>query len=103
MQTDLFKDKQDIKESDFTIDARKHTSCHHELKHGEIWVGNTTVLNGIKIPEYLSGLNTARLGEQAYYLNKTPIERWYMRPLIIHSSESGDYDKIMMERAFGKK
>lgn len=102
MQIELFDSP--VKPSDaFTDDAKNHTSCHHELKPGEIWVGNTDVRNGLSIPEYLIGkVKTARLGEQAYYLNKTPIERWYMRPLVIHKSEEAIYDKIMMSRMTSK-
>lgn len=85
--------------SAFTPDAKKHTSCHHELKAGEMWVGNTDVREGLSIPDYLIGkMQTARLGEQAYYIDGKPIHREYCRPLIIHKSEEMLYDKIMMER-----
>lgn len=83
---------------DFTANANKHRDCTHELKQGEIWVGNTDVINGLNIPEHLIGkMKTARLGEQAYDINGKPIEIWYCRPLIIHQSEELIYDKIMME------
>lgn len=85
--------------SAFTSDAKKHTSCHHELKAGEMWVGNTDVREGLSIPDYLIGkMQTARLGEQAYYIDGKPIHREYCRPLIIHKSEEMLYDKIMMAR-----
>jgi hypothetical protein len=83
---------------DFTADAFKHKDCSREVKSDEIWVGNTDVTNGIKTPEHLKEMKTARLGEQAYDINGKPIEIWYMRPLIINKSESGLYDKIMMAR-----
>lgn len=87
----------------FTKDARKHTSCNHELKQGEIWVGNTDVIEGLSIPKYLIGkMKTARLGEQAYYLDGKPIHRGYCRPLIIHKSEELIYDNIMMSRMNSK-
>jgi len=85
--------------SAFTPDAKKHTSCHHELKSGEMWVGNTDVREGLSIPKYLIGkMKTARLGEQAYYIDGKPIHRDYCRPLIIHKSEEMVYDNIMMAR-----
>ena len=87
----------------FTNDAKKHTSCFHELKQGEIWVGNTDVLEGLSIPKYLIGkMKTARLGEQAYYIDGKPIHREYCRPLIIHKSEELIYDNIMMSRMNSK-
>lgn len=86
-------------ELDFIADAKKHTSCHHELKDGEIWVCNIDVREGHGIPEYLiEKLKTARLGEQAYYIDRKPIHRGYCRPLIIHKSEADVYDSIMMGR-----
>ncbi len=91
--------KTDVMPSAFTDDANKHTSCHHELKAGEMWVGNTDVRKGLSIPHYLIGkMQTARLGEQAYYIDGKPIHREYCRPLIIHKSEEMLYDKIMMAR-----
>lgn len=110
MQIDLFTEaetttvspalaKLPVMPSAFTDDAKKHTSCHHELKQGEIWVGNTDVREGLSIPDYLIGkMNTARLGEQAYYIDGKPIHREYCRPLIIHKSEEMIYDNIMMAR-----
>ena len=87
----------------FTKHAKKHTSCSHELKQGEIWVGNTDVLKGLSIPKYLIGkMKTARLGEQAYYIDGKPIHRGYCRPLIIHKSEELIYDNIMMSRMNSK-
>jgi len=76
----------------------KHT-CHHELKPGEIWVGNTNVTNGVALPNHLIGkMKTARLGDQAYDLHGKPIDPRYFRPLIIHKSEEMLYDNIMMSR-----
>jgi hypothetical protein len=96
MQQELFIEESD---QEFVQGAKNHTSCHHELQPGEIWVGNTDVREGLSVPEYLIGkIKTARLGEQAYYINKTPIPRWYCRPLIIHKSEEALYDSIMMAR-----
>lgn len=87
----------------FTKDAKKHTSCSYELKQGEIWVGNTDVREGLSIPKYLIGkMKTARLGEQAYYIDGKPIHRGYCRPLIIDKSEELIYDNIMMSRVNSK-
>jgi hypothetical protein len=92
-----------FQEEDFTKDAKKHTSCSYELKQGEIWVGNTDVREGLSIPKYLIGkMKTARLGEQAYYIDGKPIHRKYCRPLIIHKSEELIYDNIMMSRMNSK-
>jgi hypothetical protein len=94
MQPNLFEDK-----VDFLPSCSKHRDCLHELQQHEIWVGNTDVRSELSIPSYLEGkVKTARLGEQAYDIHGKPIERWYMRPLIIHQSESGVYDRIMMDR-----
>jgi hypothetical protein len=94
---ELFQDESFIK------DAKKHTSCIHELKQGEMWVGNTDVLKGLSIPKCLIGkMKTARLGEQAYYIDGKPIHRGYCRPLIIHKSEELIYDNIMMSRMNSK-
>lgn len=68
---------------------------HPECKRGEMFLGNTTAG---RIAPHLAGLKTIRLGEQSYDLDgkKLPPERH--RPLIIHESESGAYDRIMMAR-----
>lgn len=68
-----------------------------QLNPGEIFVGNTNVEGGIKIPEHLNGLKTARLGDQAYDINGEAIDHNYMRPLFIDESEAEAYDKIMMD------
>jgi hypothetical protein len=78
-------------------DAKRHTSCHWELKPGEIWVGNTDVSErGLVVRDELRHLKTVRLGEQAYDIHGKPIERNYCRPLIIHRSEEDLYNSIMM-------
>jgi hypothetical protein len=80
--------------SNYTNDAYKHTSCHHELAKGEVWLGNT----GTTIPEHYKHLKTIRLGEQAYCIHGKPLDRNYMRPLIIHVSEEPERDKIYLSR-----
>jgi hypothetical protein len=69
-----------------------------ELRDGEIFVGNTQVMNGVKVPEHLRDMKTARLGEQAFDIYGKPLDRSYCRPLIIHESEADLYDSIMMSR-----
>lgn len=87
-----------IGNGNFTVDAYRHTSCHHELRPGEIWMGNTSGDDrwdfGVKIPHRYAGLKTVRLGEQAYYICGTPISRDYCRPLIIHKSEEDDFYRL---------
>lgn len=86
----------------FTPDAHKYTSCHHELKDGEIWLGNTSGnddwTKGVDIPDRYSILKTVRLGEQAYDIHGKPISRDYCRPLIINKSEEDMYEKIVMRK-----
>ena len=76
----------------------ENINCNHELKEGEVWLANTNVRKALEVPSYLKVLRTIRLGEQAYDINGNKIEQDYMRPLIIHKSESKAYDKIMMAR-----
>lgn len=82
----------------FTPDAKKHTSCHHELSKTEIWVANTNVLKGLQVPEHYAHLKTIRLGEQAYDIKGNPIERNYMRPLIVDKSDFLELEKIWSDR-----
>ena len=67
-------------------------------REGEVFVGNSPTKDGV--PDYLSSLRTARLGEQALDIYGEKIERDYMRPLFIDRSEAGAYDRIMMRRTF---
>lgn len=78
----------------FTETANRYKDCLHELKEGEIWLGNT----GIFIPSCYSNLKTIRLGEQAYDINGQPLNRNYIRPLILHKSEEEMYNKIYTDR-----
>ncbi len=91
-----------IYNKNFTKDAHKYKSCHHELAKDEIWLGNTSGNEnwekGVDIPNYLAHLKTIRLGEQAYYIDGKPISRDYCRPLIINKSEASIYNKIQMDR-----
>lgn len=84
--------------ADFLPDANTHKDCSLELKEKEHFLGNHDVREGLKLPDYLSGLKTIRLGEQAYDLNGEPIERSYYRPLIVHASEYQLYNNIMEQR-----
>lgn len=90
-----------INNENFVKDAQKHTSCHHELAHGEIYVGNTSGNvrweKGVDIPTRFAPLKTIRLGEQAYDINGKPLSRDYCRPLIIHKSEHEAHNRIMTE------
>ena len=82
----------------YTEDAFEHTDCSRELKPGERFLGNQNIRQEPDIPDYLKHLKTIRLGEQAYDLNKNPIERDYCRPLIVHQSEYDAYNNIMQAR-----
>lgn len=76
----------------------KHEACSPD----EVFVGNTDVTEGIKVPEYLSDLKTARLGKVAYPLYGPDIPRDQMRPLFIGRSEERRYSDIMEIRTFGR-
>jgi hypothetical protein len=88
-----------ITEKNFTKDAHKFNSCHHELKKGEIWVGNTSGdkrwEKGVEIPSRYSTLKTVRLGEQAYCVHGSPLSRDYCRPLIIQEWEEKEYERLL--------
>lgn len=64
----------------------------------EVFVGNTPAKDGV--PKHLSGLSTARLGEQALDIEGNKLDPAYMRPLFIDKGEAGEYDRIMMQRTF---
>lgn len=64
----------------------------------EVFVGNTETKNGV--PEYLRGLKTARLGEQALDIEGKKIDPAYMRPLFVGKGEADAYHRIMMKRTF---
>lgn len=64
----------------------------------EVFVGNTPTSGGV--PDYLSSLKTARLGDQALDIDGNKIDPAYMRPLFIGRSEAKDYDRIMMNKTF---
>ena len=90
-----------ITEKNFTKDAHKHTSCHHELAKGEIWLGNTSGDErwdkGVEIPSRYRSLKTVRLGEQAYCVHGLPISRHYCLPLIINESEEKEYERLLRQ------
>lgn len=76
----------------------KSTDCTKELAKDEIWLGNTDVRQGLKVPDYCKNLKTIRLGEQAFCIEGTKLSPEYMRPLIVNKSEAQAYDNIMMQR-----
>jgi len=78
-------------ETQFMVDAKKHSDCSHELKKGEVWIGNT---KGTEIPGHYKSLKTIRIGEQAYDINGKPLDRGCYRPLILHLSEEPMYNLI---------
>ncbi len=65
------------------------------LSKDEVWLGN---IQGTEIPEYYKSLKTIRLGEQAYCIKGTPLNKNHYRPLILHKSEEPAYDKIYAKR-----
>lgn len=93
-----------ITEKNCTKDAHKYKSCDHELKSGEIWLGNTSGSErwerGVDIEEKYKHLKTIRLGEQAYCGYGLPISRDYCRPLIIHKSEEELFYKAQKKNYF---
>ncbi len=68
---------------------------HPEQRNDEIFVGNTC---GTGVPQYLSGIKTARVGQQAYPLYGPAIPPDQMRPLFVGRGEAAQYDAIMMAR-----
>lgn len=64
----------------------------------EVFVGNTHTKGGV--PEYLRGLKTVRLGDQALDIEGKKLAQSYMRPLFIGRIEAAEYDRIMMRRTF---
>lgn len=86
-----------ITEKNYTDDAYNHKSCEHELKSGEMWMGNTSGddawVKGVSVPQKYNSLKTIRLGEQAYSVHGLPLSRDYCRPLIIHKSEETAFYK----------
>lgn len=64
----------------------------------EIFVGNTRVKDWPK--EYLRGLKTIRLGEQALDIDGKELSPSEYRPVFVGKSEAVEYDKIMMRLTF---
>ena len=64
----------------------------------EVFIGNIPTKDGV--PEYMSGLRTARLGEQALDIEGKKIDPAYMRPMFIGRSDEAEHDRIMMRRTF---
>lgn len=64
----------------------------------EIFVGNTKTKDGL--PEYLIGLQTVRLGEQALDIDGKEIAPSYMLPLFVSRTELVKYNQIMDKRTF---
>lgn len=87
-----------ITAENYTEDAKKHQSCRHELKDGEVWLGNTSGddqwVKGVEIPSRYKHLKTVRLGKQAYCIHGLPISRDYCLPLIIDKSEIEEFHTI---------
>lgn len=94
---------QNTSQPDLMPGAKQHTSCHHELKDGELWIGNINVRNGVEIPAHYRGLKTVRIGNQAYCIKGRPLDRNYMRPFIIHKSEVDKLNRIQMERVCNRR
>lgn len=67
-------------------------------RDNEIFVGNVDASTGI--PPHLSGLKTARLGEQALDIYGAKLDPSDMLPLFIGRSEGNAYHRIMMKRTF---
>jgi hypothetical protein len=64
----------------------------------EVFVGNVPAKTGV--PEYLTSLRTARLGEKALDIEGRPLSPEHMLPLFIGRTEADAYDRIMMKRTF---
>lgn len=75
---------------------------HKEAMEHEVFVGNFSSKGGetVCIPDFLSSLKTARLGDQAYSIDGYPISQDEYRPLFVHKDEYEAYNRIMMKRTF---
>ncbi|ADC73097.1 hypothetical protein TK90_2610 (plasmid) [Thioalkalivibrio sp. K90mix] len=61
----------------------------------EVYVGNAYAYHGgLGVPEYLSHLKTARVGEKALDLDGNPLPPDLHRPLFIGQSEVAEYNRI---------
>lgn len=100
-KVDAFPGYEWITEEYYADDAKKYTSCNHELEKGDVWLGNTFGENrwekGVDIPVKYRGLKTIRLGKQAYCIHGLPLSRHYSLPLIIHESELSEFYKLQKE------
>jgi len=69
---------------------------HPECREGEVWVGNT---NSNKERPELYGLETYRLGEQAYDINGQKLvgRDAHIKPMIMSVSDAEKYNRIMEE------
>jgi len=83
-----------MKYQEIKQNAKKQKDHSHELKKGEIWLGNSS--RGI--PEDCKHIKSMRLGEQAYDCYGQPLSRNRYRPLIIHQSEEHLYNAVHANR-----
>lgn len=77
-------------------------SGHHEkIGQNEIFVGNTE-RSGDRVAWLMAnGVGSARLGSVAYCITGKPLPEFYA-PVIIRRSDHEIYDRVMMEKTFGK-
>lgn len=73
------------------------------LEKDEIFLGNVEIKNWKgEEKEWkrddVKHLKTLRIGEQAYDIYGKPLNKEYIRPLIIHKSECEEYDRIQVKR-----
>ena len=67
-------------------------------RENEIFVGNVFTVAGI--PEHLSSLKTARLGDQALDIYGCPIDAKHMLPMFIGREEHDVHHMLCMKRTF---
>jgi len=88
---------EDNKEDLFLPNAYDYKNSSHELKKGEIFLGNIKISGQYDdMGEYTkkrNSFNTIRMGEQAYSITGEPLPRNEHRPIFIHKREEGEYDR----------
>ena len=70
-------------------------------RENEIFVGNVFTSEGI--PEHLSSLKTARLGDQALDIYGNPLDKDHMLPMFIGREEQDTHHRLCMKNTFPKQ
>jgi len=71
-----------------------------QMKPNEIWIGNTKTSNGLG---WRSEIKSARLGEQAFCIDRKKLSTDYVLPIFINKSDQPKHDSMYAERMNAKK